>query len=576
MDLAAILRDCRYVRNRLAILLGAALALVVLVTYVGMIRNDVVWDDPWLTTKNPYVQSLHGIPTLFAKDTWTVTAVGEASDLYRPMMMVSFLANRLLFGNTPASYHIGNLLLHLGASLLFFRLLYVLLGDGRPWLPWIVALFFAVAPLGSEPVAWISGRDNSLGAVFALAALLANRHATWRMQMATLAMVALALLTKESFVALPILLVAQDTLVLGRPLEREWRKALALLVILALFFVVRLAVGVPSASLVAGKITPILASFLYLAATYAVRAVVPRDLEAFRPYAPLAAPLSIAVGLAIAGASAILFVACRRDPAARRPRMAAFGWIWFVAALAPASLTGPYLGLVGDRYAYFPLMGLCVVVAAGLDALRVRTAHWPASVPAGVFCVLLAGIAACARTSRQRVGEWRDEDTLFHATLAREPDNFYALYWLGARAAQDGHWEQARDLLDRSLAVEPRSYRTHDALCFLDLNVGRLREAEAECSESLSLHAGNPRAWVNLASTYLRARAWPACIDAATRAVDVKPHYAEAHYLRAVCLANAGHIPEAIDENRAALGIDPTHSGALSLASQMRARALVP
>jgi tetratricopeptide (TPR) repeat protein len=103
-----------------------------------------------------------------------------------------------------------------------------------------------------------------------------------------------------------------------------------------------------------------------------------------------------------------------------------------------------------------------------------------------------------------------------------------------------------------------------------------LREAEAECKESLSLHAGNPRAWVNLASTYLRAHAWPVCIEAATHAVEVKPYYAEAHYVRAVCLANAGRIPEAIDENRAALGIDPAHSGALSLASQMRSRGIAP
>ena len=563
--------------KRLAILLGAALTLVVLVTYIGMIHNGVVWDDPWLTTKNPYVQSLRGLPTLFAKDTWTGTAAGEASDLYRPMMMVSFLANRILFGNTAVSYHVGNLLLHLGASLLFFRLLCVLLRDGeRPWLPWIVALFFAVAPLSSEPAIWISGRDNSLGAIFALAALLANRHESRRMHVATLAMVGLALLTKESFVTLPILLLAQDILVQRKPLKGEWRKALELLAILALFFLVRFAVGVPSASLLAGKVTAILASFLYLAATYAARALVPRDLEAFRPYVPLPVPVSIAVGIWIVAASAILLLACRRDTAARRPRLAAFGWIWFLAALAPSSLTGPYLGLVGDRYAYFPLMGLCLVLAAGLDALRERSAHWPRSVPVGVSCVLLAGIAACARASRQRVGEWRDEDTLFRATLAREPDNYYALYSLGARAAQDRRWDEARGLLDRSLALEPRSFRTHDALCFLDLNVGRLREAEAECRESLSLHAGNPRAWVNLASTYLRARAWPVCIEAATHAVEVKPHYAEAHYVRAVCLANAGRIPEAIDENRAALGIDPAHSGALSLAGQMRSRGIAP
>ena len=119
------------------LLLGAGLTLAVTLTYWGMMHNEVVLDDPWVTVKNPYIQHWGGIVTLFTKDVWMGTAAGERSSFYRPLFMTSFLPNRLLLGNTAESYHVGNLLLHAAAVLLLVRLLGMLLAGKRSWLAWM-------------------------------------------------------------------------------------------------------------------------------------------------------------------------------------------------------------------------------------------------------------------------------------------------------------------------------------------------------------------------------------------------------------------------------------------------------
>ena len=553
-------------------ILGATIAAAIVATYIGMMHNAGVVDDPWLTTNNPYVQSLSGLRTLLTKDVWTGTAVGESSNFYRPVFMCSFLVNRMLFGNTPESYHLGNLLIHLGAALLFYRLLSVILKGERRWAVWLFALWFAVAPLNSESVVW--ARCDALGALFTVAALLANRLQlrAWRTAGVICATTA-AIFTKESFACLPLLLVADDVLVLERRPANESPKLAGVLGVLVLYFLARIVVGVPSASVIAGiPASALIGSYLYLVATYAARAAVPTSLEAFRPYAPLSTSVSVAVLLAILFVTALLARAARRATALRA-RAAAFGWVWFLATLVPASTAGPNLGLVGDRYAYFPMMGLCVAVAAGLDALIVRL---PRRASAATLCALLAGIFAQAMVTRARVRDWRDEDTLFRASLRRDPANSYALCALGVRAAQDRRWPEAEQLLRRSLALESRSFRAHNAMCVVALNTERLAEAEAECRASLAIHSANPRAWVNLASVYIHAQKWAPCVEAAGHAIDVKKLYPEAHHLRALCLANGGRIPEAIVENRTALALEPTHAGSLSLAAQMRSQGLIP
>ena len=177
-------------------------------------------------------------------------------------------------------------------------------------------------------------------------------------------------------------------------------------------------------------------------------------------------------------------------------------------------------------------------------------------------------------TTSTRIGDWKDEPTLFRASLRSHPGNPYALYSLGALAAQRGDLDEAEPLLLESLRNREDAWRTHDALCFVYLRRGALGKAEGYCRRSLALNRKNPRTWVNLASVHVDSRRWAEALEETNRALALKPRYAEGEYLRGIALGNLGRIDEARAAIRRALEIDPKHAGALDVQRRLRAAPL--
>jgi len=85
---------------------------------------------------------------------------------------ISYLINAEIFGPlTPFGYLAGNLLLHVAASFLTYRL-FLVLYPCKFWPATFTALLFALHPIHVESVAWISSRKDPLYACFFLAAFL--------------------------------------------------------------------------------------------------------------------------------------------------------------------------------------------------------------------------------------------------------------------------------------------------------------------------------------------------------------------------------------------------------------------
>jgi tetratricopeptide (TPR) repeat protein len=560
--------------------LFASLALVALavLVYARTLHDGPIVDDRPMALDNPYVESWAGLPALFSHDLWTTSGQHEAGKIYRPFFMVSCVVNRSLGGGSVESYHAGNLFIHIAACLALFQLLLVAVGRAHWMLASLAVAWFTVGGIESEAVAWISGRCDSLGAAFAVGALLAHRSRQRGRAFTTALLAACALLTKESFIVLPALLFADDLLVIRRPLRGEWPTYALLVGSIGFYFCVRSFVGLPDASVIAGTSPVALAqSFLYLVFDHGTRFIWPYRFGFMEPYRPLPLWGSLAVTGAIALATwNLVRLARRKRPDLELPRAALFGWLWFLFSLLPLALTGPNLHLVGDRYAYFPLMGLTLSSVA-LVAMLLDRFPGPAGSPRlGFLAVGLLAVTLQAARTWQRLGDWRSEETLFRASLRTDPDDFFALYFLGKLAAERGQLAEAEPMLRRSLTLEPDQFRADNALCFVYLQMDRLGEAEANCRESLTKNPGDPRTWVNLASLYVRGAHWHEGLAAATHAAEQKPGYAEAHYLSAVCLANLGRLEPAQTELERTLQLDPNHAGAKSLAAQLKQAAATP
>ncbi len=141
---------------------------------------------------------------------------------YRPLFMDTMILNYHIsdHGQNIASYHIINVLLHLGSVLLLFRLFRKL--NIKDTVNFILCLIFAVHPVLSQAVAWIPGRNDTMLAIFILSFLLhtinySNEGKPVSLVLGTLFLL-LAFFTKETAVfAAPVAFV-----LLVLVLQKNW------------------------------------------------------------------------------------------------------------------------------------------------------------------------------------------------------------------------------------------------------------------------------------------------------------------------------------------------------------------
>ena len=132
--------------------------------------------------------------------------------MVRPVLYASFLVDRLLYGFEPAGYHALNILLHVGSTILVYAILKMAVEEGAT-IPFWTALIFAIHPIATETVTYISGRASGLMAFFYLFALFlyvrawdvpASRRPVSRW--AALGLWILSIGSKETAVTLPLIL----------------------------------------------------------------------------------------------------------------------------------------------------------------------------------------------------------------------------------------------------------------------------------------------------------------------------------------------------------------------------------
>ena len=163
-----------------------------------MLTNSFVYDDDQQILQNPYIKSWHYLPQIFGTTVWSFVGQAGATNYYRPLMTFSFLVMWTLFGAVPFGFHLFSLVLHAAVVLLGFYAGLRLFSDWR--IAWIAALLFAVHPVHTEAVDWISAYPDLQVALFFLATFLwyAREGKPAATDQVVLALTfALALLSKE-------------------------------------------------------------------------------------------------------------------------------------------------------------------------------------------------------------------------------------------------------------------------------------------------------------------------------------------------------------------------------------------
>ena len=502
-----------------------ALALLVLLAYRNSVTGGLHFDDTGVMLKDPYITG----PGFG----WEIFRLEQT----RPLTYLTFHWNHLAHGANPWGYHVVNVLLHGGNSIL---VLLIALHSLPAPAAFFAASLFAVHPLSTEAVNYVFQRATLLAACFALLSfLLFLRHRyAW-----SVAVFGLSLLAKEETMALPAFVLLYDLASRGkRPLRPGYHMALFALSGLAIARLVYalqvVPVTRPGIGLNVAGISPV--TYLLTQARvvwkYLGLFAVPVDLNLdhdvelsrslISPWSTLPAALGLAAVIATlawltwrrnllsnsrttkAGGSFLCIM--RRPPASvRLPALWALG---FFVLLAPSSSVIPVIDLMFEHRTYFPLA--CAVIAAAWvwGRLPHRVFAWTG---AALLAAALAGTIVRNRA-------WHDEESLWTATVEKSPRKVRA-YMNLSMVYRDKQPARSRPLLEQVLLLDPNNADAHSLLGDILNRLNEPGSALPHLQRAMALRGETAGEWNNIGTAHARLGQLEEAVQDYRRALELQP-----------------------------------------------------
>lgn len=396
------------------------------------------------------------------------------------------------------------------------------------------ALFHALHPLRAQTVAWVSARNNLVGALFFLVAVLCHLRAhggrathTLLWQVGGVLCYLLAALAKATTLPLPIVLLVLDWYPLRRfgasgedaarsptpESHRGFRTALlekipyflVAVIVVVVTYISRQELHPPELPIVR-KLGIVSYGLLF----YPLKTLIPTGLSPYYPIPLEPSPAENAtyvVGGIFGLLATVLAVFCVR----RRP---AFTATW----LAYLLLIGLLLGFLGtgtyvaaDRYSYLAAMPFALLLAGLAWRLWMRLPKLRIVWALG----MVAALAACAWGTRTEIGHWRTPITVWSRVLEVFPRDHLAEIQLGNAYGDVGDVERAReaylaaaDPAGRSSRMMGRTQRycgkAEANLGVLDARAGRLADAYAHFRKAIEIDTLQMVARLNMVDLLIR------------------------------------------------------------------------
>ena len=484
-------------RSRLRAL--AILALAVFAAYGSSLKsNAFVYDDRYLIADNPFLHERSaGIAPLLCTGYWqAVDGNGAKVQEYRPVLMLSFLAQILISGFSARAMRLGNILLHLLVCCFLWEILRRKMG---PDVALAGALIYAVMPIHAEAVGLLTGRSEVLSAAFLLLSWLALEEETSGGLALGLTLYAAAVLTKESSVMFPFLMAINDWVFFRRkPWEKKNRASqIGLWLTTAIALVPRMMVlpapfhgGIPYFQ--DGRLIAALTFARFSLAHYLWPSLTGAGLctDYSRPLIPDSSPASIAAWLILLSVAA-LFAAAAWRIVKKRSSLS----FWLLAPclflLPTSNLILPLDTLGAERFLYLPTIGL----AAGWGFLYWKTKK----IAPRLTHICLVGLCAAyvfLLIRRNRI--WNSPLDFSRAEIACNLVSAKAWSSLGSDLIMLGKLQAGKADLKHAIVLNPNLSDPYYNLARLEFFKGKLSQAQIFLNEALRKDPDSADAWVLL------------------------------------------------------------------------------
>ncbi len=504
------------------------------VVYINALSNDFVFDDDSVVLGDPSITDISNIPRYFTGQEGFHKVIGR---YYRPVVSASYAIDYVLWDLKPFGFHLTNIIIHVINSLLFFKLLLLMFGiesvktqESRLYAVIFGGLIFAVHPIHTEAVTWVSGRTDSLSFTFFIASFIYYLKYSKEQKSLNFFMVifffALSLLAKEMAITLPAVILLYD-IALNKGLSKKLIRgklliyvSLAAVSVLYLFLRWLILKDIPqreSYFYFYGKdtLTAIL-TMLQTMPLYFRLMVVPVDLiYHYNGYLPYQNSFSSVYII-----TAIIFILIMITAAIylfKKLPLVSYSILFFLITLLPVINILPTMNFMAERFLYIPSAALSFVIA-----VLVSKFYSDKLKSALVFTVVVVIIAFSYLTFARNM-DWKDNNTLFLSAEGKQGTILYVN--IGNIYANRQEYDKAEILYRKAIDLKGETLLANTNLGKIFLIKSNFDSAYYYIYKSYTLDTLSPEPMFSLAQLYINNNRIPEAIEWLEKIQRTAPNY---------------------------------------------------
>jgi hypothetical protein len=583
----------QFLSRKLPVLLIVILAPIVV--YFNSLRNPFHFDDMHTIVNNPYIRELGNIPRFFVYPQM-FSAKSHPRGMYRPVLLISFALNYRLTDMKAYAFRMVNLALHIANALVVFFIFHLLVrveeGSSTRGGPEaekarhrrvtsgfaaVAALVFALHPVQSEALNYISSRSEILASSFYLLALLAfiaflvdksaPRARSYWLLSASVLLYVLSLLTKTIAISFPVMILFLSVVFWLR--QKKHQRLSTLLLYQVPFWIVTCAYLLLRTMLfnytfTATKQRGVFVNLLTQTSVmvhYLQLIIVPVGLSVEHEFQIIQSPFDyrFVMSFIILGTICAVIVWL----VIRRQRVIAFCLGWFFIALLPTSSVLPLEVVMSEHRLYLPVAGLALAVSLALRRLMLWRRFSP-NAGKTIVAAIIAVLALWGGMVIARNKVWSTEIGLWSDALRKSPGSIRAYGKLANAYRNEQDYKKALEICEAGMKLDKRDPQ----MPWLIYNFGtfyhELKDYEHAAEyyrEALRVGGPSPIGYSALATAYLDMGKFEEAIEAYRQALAMTPEPSSVssvlHYQLALAYLGAGRKNEAVAELQKSLSLNP-------------------
>jgi protein O-mannosyl-transferase len=389
-----------------------------------------------------------------------------------------------MFGMDPWAFRLSNILFHFGSASLIF-LIVKKLKSSR--LGFITACVFAVHPVLTESVTWISGAPYAEYGFLMLASFYYYLKISKKKIFYWLAVIffLISLMVNEKGIVFPLILLTYE-LVFGS-IKENFKKLTPFFILSGLWFLflvgvlgTRIETLTMTHSQTGGFYNPLVQIPIAIT-TYIQLIFLPLGLTLYHSELLLGNLEYFVRVLGLLTFFVALFWSYKKD------RWVFFWLGFFLISLLPMLTPLKVASVVAERYVYFGSIGIITIFSYYLDKLASSERWREVSFVLFLFILILLLVRTMVRNI-----DWRTQDSLWMATAKTSPSSNNNHNNLGDMYARKGEYEKATEEFLKAIELQPNYADAYHNLANTYMKMNKDEEAEVNFRKALDL---NPKLW---------------------------------------------------------------------------------